>query len=349
MSRSPWRDALDGQIKVLRELRRDSSLVHLARNGDVGPLRDRYPDKQQRSAIQLKMGETLAEALSTLVREAEPIHLTHDIRQELDRRMDRISVRAEDPDWDLGPLTEAMLPIPNGLFWFGQHALKVSDVPNPEHESHSVHVKAIYFGSLIGLDVYTKGFGVEIEARTRTLDQRKEMGVLIFLDARPSGYDHTAGLLGDHLVPCILGGWGYGETLNQAVAANDDMPKSTAVNDEGTKILAAVTYAFLHETFMLMLQRLTRWGGVGLNREEQKEAERERLRPRVQLVTWRKANYQYPEGHIPVPKNWSCRWPVTEHYRHYKSGKTVKIQSYVKGPHDKPFRGPTKRAHQVKY
>lgn len=351
MSRSPWRDALDGQIKILRELRRDSSIVHLGRNGDIEPVRKMYAEKSKQVSLQLEIGKTLAEAVEILVREAEPVHMSHDIRQHLNRCMDRIAQHASsNPNtFDLGPLTEAMLPIPNGLLWFGGDALRVSDVPSPETTVGQVHIKGIYFGNLLGLDLYSKGTGVEIEARSPSPEQRKEMGVVVFLDARPSGYTYMSQRFGDHLVPCILGGWTYGQTLNEAITTNASLTKAITVNEKGTQILASVSFAFLHETFLLMLQRVTRWGGVGLNREERKDAEREKLRPRVQLVTWRKANYQYPEGHIPVPKNWSCRWSVRDHYRRYKSGKVVKIQSYIKGPPDRPFKLPTSRVHDVRY
>lgn len=173
------------------------------------------------------------------------------------------------------------------------------------------------------------------------------MGAVAFVDARLSGFLNMTRELGDHLVPVPLGGWPFGLTLRLHVKTNKELPRARGTDLEGTNALVTLVNATLYRLFLLMHQEIIRWGGVGLNREERRDAEREKLRPRVQLITWRKAQYKYPEGHIPVPKNWSCRWSVRPHYRRYKSGKVIAIKSYIKGPADRPFRERVTQAHQV--
>lgn len=356
MSRSPWRDALDGQIKILRELRKESSIIHLARNADVPAAYTALPDPEKRAQFLARAGGALAEALETLTREAEPIYLSHDILQHVQRMIDRMALREDRThDWLSEPLTAPMLPIPCGLIWLPGSGILLKDVPIPDNsEQMVVQIKAVYFGDPIYMSMATglTNAGQErvtIDVRTNEQGQsRTRMGMVAYLDARRSGFVRMSHEFGDHLVPVLLGDWLYGQTLDETLQNNAGLTKANMVNEAGTTVLIACIGAYLLALFHLMLQRVTRWGGVGLNRIEQRDAERHKLRPRVQLVTWRKANYQYPQGYIPVPKNWSCRWSVREHYRKYKSGKVVRIKSYVKGPADKEFRLPVQRAHQVK-
>lgn len=345
MSRSPWRDALDGQIKVLRELRRDSAIIHLARTADTLETRNALTNKLQRADFQIEVGRSISEALEKLIREAEPVYLSYDIFQELDRRIEREMAQNE---LRTPVLTHAMLPIKAGYIDFGLRHLELRDIPNPAEEQGTLSIKGIYFGARYQVEINRSSNlpgRWEIEVRSDDGDRMHGMGIVVFLDARASGFIQMTRDFGDHLVPIPMSNWEFGKTLAEYV---EELPTGPGTNVSGMKIIAGCVGYFLQTLFILMLQRITRWGGVGLNREEQKLAEREQVRPRVQLVTWRKANYKYPEGHIPVPKNWSCRWSVTEHYRRYKSGKVVKIKSYVKGPHDKPFRLPAQRVHQVK-
>lgn len=344
MSRSPWRDALDGQIAILRDLRKPVSAIHLGRNIDVPEVRASFPNPYRRAEILVEGGKALADGLETLVREAEPIHLTHDIRQYVMQKIHRRASPNLDTaieKWSSVPaLTEAMLPIPHGLLYFSGGGVTLDDIV----------IKALMFGPPIALSMTPEFGGLRFEMHT-TRDKilGPGMGVTAFLDARRSGYENMTREFGDHIVPVILANWEYGETLIETVHAQGKMEHALGTNVSGTTVLYTLACAYLYTLFHLMLTRITRWGGVALNRTEQKEADREKLRPRVQLVTWRKANYKYPEGHIPVPKNWSCRWSVRPHYRRYKSGKVIEIKSYIKGPPNKPYRPPDTRVHDVRY
>lgn len=352
MARSPWRDALDGQIAVLRCLRSEAAVYHLSIAAGSNTVITAYPNEQERARVQYRAGQAMAEAMEKLIREAEPVHLTRDIVEEIHRRSSRLRHREfKSQHLEDISIEPDMLPIPSGLIWFGNRGIEFSsDTPeSPGALKDSVWVRAMYFGDDIGLDIRRSVTGVHIQARSpETPEKRTALGAVLFLDSERSGYRNMTQQLGPHLVPIPLVGWTYGVLLVEAmagVAAEFDLNRTW---DHGTLTLIDLTYGFLHTLFTLMLQRVTLWGGVGLSRQEQKDTEREHLRPRVQLVTWRKAHYKYPEGHIPVPVSWSCRWSVREHYRRYKSGKTVKIQSYVKGPPDKPFVLPVDRANIVK-
>jgi hypothetical protein len=350
MARSPWRDALDGQIQTIRTLRQPSSLLHLSSQLGVEELRTWMPSTEQRVEVLTKGGRALAEGLETLIREAEPVHLTHDIQQAIMKRLGTMTQE----QYEGLVLTDVMLPIPRGYLWFGPQGMEFTAPGDDTYATSSVVVRGIYFGDEIAVtvrparEVYSGPITIDVTSNNPGAI-RTSMGVVVFLDSAQSGYDRLTKKFGPHIVPVPMSSWPYGLSLTDAVAESKSMPRAEGVKAEETLILLAMTFGYLHALFMLMLQRVTRWGGVGLNREERRDAEREKLRPRVQLVTWRKADYQYPEGHIPVPKNWSCRWSVTEHYRRYKSGKIVKIKSYVKGPPDRPFKLPTGRAHDVRY
>jgi hypothetical protein len=354
MSRSPWREALDGQIQIIRTLRSISSVLHLGQNVDTPEVRQLVPEKERYIELQMKAGQALAEGIETVVREAEPIYLSHDIQEAMCRAMDRIAAVSNEAAQEIGTrmrLTADMLPIPKGLVWLTSGYWLV-DVPSDDVRmaQGAVFIRAIYFGDDVVMSMYPSPLtkNIRIDVTTDNADTRRNtMGMTLFLESQKSGYTYLTEQFGNHLVPVPLGAWPYGETLDDRINAEDRTAKAVGVNSAGTKALMAVSGAYLHILFTMMLQQVTRWGGVGLSREERRDAEHERLRPRVQLITWRKAQYKYPEGHIPVPKNWSCRWPVRTHWRHYKSGKVVEIKSYVKGPPSKPFRDGTRHAHQV--
>jgi len=356
MSRSPWRDALDGQIKIMRELRRMPARIHLGRNADVPEIRQAFPDPDKYAQFAVHFGGVLADALEVLVREAEPIYLAYDIHQAVTRQLDQVSqipnTTASPVPFDIDNeiLAEEMQPILQGVLTIPGSGLRLIDVPSDtELPQGQVDIKAIYFGNEIGMNVSQDGIGLyAVEGRSINTDQQRlGLGVTVFLRSQASGYDLMTEEFGDHLVPVVLGTWRYGETINQWLAKEQGKIKARGLNITGTQVLTAATGTYLYILFRMMQQRITRWGGVALNRTESREAERERLRPRVQLITWRKANYVYPEGHIPVAKNWSCRWSVKPHIRRYKSGKVVMIDSYIKGPPGKPFRLPVQNVHQV--
>lgn len=338
MARSPWRDALDGQIAVLRCLRGDVGAYHLAAVAESNTLIKLIPNRIQRAQIQDQCGVALSQAFADLVAKAEPVYLTHDILNEIKRRS---------PGQTDLVLTRDMLPIPAGLIWFGQQGINFEAPTDLEpHDQRTVRVRALYFGPDARLLLRQSITGPKLSGAEILND---EMGGLLFLDSTESGYVYADQIFRPHhLVPVGLGGWKYGSPLLDNVTDTYDRFNDNPTWNQGTLVLMSLSFSLLYTLFTLMLQRVTLWGGVGLNRQEQKDAEREHLRPRVQLVTWRKAHYKYPEGHIPVPVSWSCRWSVREHYRRYKSGKTVKIQSYVKGPPDKPFVLPVDRANIVK-
>jgi hypothetical protein len=352
MSRSPWREALDGQIQIIRTLRSVSSMLHLGQNADVAEVRAAFPDPTRYAEVQARAGQSLAEGIETLVREAEPIYLSHDIQEAMYRAMDRLADRKNTRQVDPSlTLTADMLPIPRGLVWLTS-GFWLKDIPSDDERMGrgAVFVRAMYFGDDIVMTMrmspITRNTVIDVTSDD-LVKPRRGMGMVLFLDAQRSGYTYLTEQFGNHLVPVPLGAWQYGETLDECIQAEDRKTRPFKVNQAGTQELMAVSGAYLHQLFTMMLQQVTRWGGVGLNRDERRDAERERLRPRVQLITWRKAQYKYPEGHIPVPKNWSCRWSVRPHYRRYKSGKVVEIRSYVKGPVDKPFRERVSQAHQV--
>lgn len=351
MSRSPWRDALDGQIKIMREIRRDSTFAHLARSANLPELESYVPNINERAVYLLRVGREIAGVLETLVREAEPVYLAHDIVTGVNRDMAReftIGITEE----QIPSLTEGLLPIQHGLIWLGETGMMIESIlddHDPPVPDVAVCVKAIYFGDDIACRIqpYVAGGvpGYEISVYGNEPGKNLGMGITLFLDSVKSGYTNMTKQFGPHLVPVSLGMWGYGVPLHHYSPGQTSLADSVDV--VGTQKLMFMTGMFLHTLFRLMQQRVMRWGGVGLTRTESREAEREKLRPRVQLVTWRKANYQYPEGHIPVAKNWSCRWSVRPHIRRYKSGKVVLIDRYVKGPPGKPFRLPAQNVHQV--
>ena len=124
--------------------------------------------------------------------------------------------------------------------------------------------------------------------------------------------------------------------------------RDTFASDLGDQAMHIWPTAFLAILFDLLQQRILVYGGSGVERAARRQAERAGINPTVQVVEWRKADYRYPEGHIPRQIDWRCQWSVKEHVRRYKSGKTVTVRPYIKGPENKPFKLPNERVHQIR-
>lgn len=96
-------------------------------------------------------------------------------------------------------------------------------------------------------------------------------------------------------------------------------------------------------------KRVIRFGGSGVERAARKAAERAGVSSStVQVVEWRKAVYQYPDGHVPQQIDWAVQWDVRAHTRRLKNGKIVNVRPHRKGPADKPLKQQRSRAHVVK-
>jgi hypothetical protein len=104
-----------------------------------------------------------------------------------------------------------------------------------------------------------------------------------------------------------------------------------------------------YTVFHLMAQRLTTKVPTPVAREVRRRAERQRqvAPPFIQVVTLRRmeiARRRDPTGEAP---DWQWQWSVTGHWRwqFYPSERVHKrifIESYVKGPADKPFKNTIK-------
>lgn len=345
MPRSPWREAIDGKIEVLRGLRGPGSLFSLRAYFEQAYSLTNVPAPERTRRAE-SMALAMRRQLQDWVVSAEPFALTNDIQNEIVRQVNQAGGGGPQPILDRA-LTRTYVrthpPVPSGFVWL--HEPVAICCSPPDEEVVSCVVQAILFSPAS----YVRAPGDHPDP-TVPDPQGQSLRVVAFVDGDAA---HSAWGMAMHserprlpfgLIPVMLPYIVEGETLAEQI----ELLLQRYQDDLIDQAAHAWPTMFLFILFELMAQRILLWGGSGLERDARKAAERNGLTPIVQVVTWRKADYRYPEGHIPAQIDWSCRWPVKEHTRHYKSGKTVVIKSYVKGPDGKPLKNPNQRVNLVR-
>lgn len=143
--------------------------------------------------------------------------------------------------------------------------------------------------------------------------------------------------------------WHKGVTVREYLRDLDvsfEKRKDSYVFELNPEAIEAWMLTFLVSTWRYMLKPAEVLTTPTIDKAARKTAQKHNTTNRVQIMVWRKPVPQTHEG-PPGEIDWSCRWPVREHIRRYKSGKVVTIKSYVKGPPDKPMKELTPRIHVV--
>jgi hypothetical protein len=119
-----------------------------------------------------------------------------------------------------------------------------------------------------------------------------------------------------------------GKTLADVVVERNKAVKPDAMPRELIEAALIVTVA----SWQLLKQKLLITGRHQADRAARKRAERANIVPsEVQVVVWRKRRYRYEDkDHEPAQVDWSCRWWVTGHWRHFKDGRVTRIDEYLK-------------------
>lgn len=342
MPRSPWRDAIDGQASVLRALKSQGTRISLhAYTEDSYTLNARYPNPAARRVQADRAGREMADVLAAGVRAAEPFLLTHDIQEHVTRLVNTAD-GAPNPPFERAmahPYGPGDPPVVGPGFLWLDHPVSVV-VADPQR-TPAVVIRAILFSPANRVRNRTL-----MEDPTAPSPDGAGLGLTSFIDADASGWaDKGRGQLSG-LIPIVHPYLVEGETLEAHLA--DLVRRYPAAQSATDQVMHAWPTLFTAILFGLMREKVVLWGGSGLERDARRQAERDGLKSVVQVVTWRKAEYRYPEGHVPSPPDWSCRWSVKEHVRRYKSGKVVTIKSYIKGPPSAPFKAPNERANLIR-
>ena len=340
MARSPWRDAIDGKVKVLRDLRGRGAKMTMAAYVQSSSAFSGGHHSTSQTDISMRaysIAMDLLRRIHVAVQIADPIYLTHDITHEIMRR-------PKQKDHLNDPLDVKALPMREGFIWFPEPVAIVNGVPNdtgPEVIERDLYIRGMYFGVGRSIHAYNAD-------DIRTSEGQDTLGLVIFADTHKSGWliEDAGGGPGQNwgdLIPFMCVGWKAGHSLHQRT----ELLVNTAP-DRVDMVLQVWPYVFISRFFDLLAQRTLLIGGTAIDRDTRKEAERNDLEAKILVVTWRKANYIYPAGHIPVPRDWSCRWSVREHTRRLKSGRIIQVKGHVKGPEHKPFKQPNINVHFVK-
>lgn len=337
--RAPWREAIDGQSSVLRALRNPSARDSLVAYFSESPTLKAQARNQRdlRRSCEIAALE-MVKALESETREAEPFWLAHDIQEAVLRGSAQVH---QDADHPLGAHRFQMtdLPVRTGLVWLAQPlALQIEG----EHGTGVAVVRGLFFDRALKDPVEGA-----IHLRPEKRGAANSMGIVSWIDADRSPMFNDFGLKG--LIPYVHPYLSENQTLREYL----DIVREQYGDSQYDLAVHQFPVAFMVSLFSLLQQRVLLFGGSGLERAARKVAERDGLKTQVQVLTWRKAQYRYPEGHVPGRIDWSCRWPVTEHVRHYRNPdgsirKSVVIPSYIKGPDTKPLKSFNTRVHEVK-
>lgn len=332
--RSPWRDALDGKVRVLRALVTEASHDAIGAYYSESPMLRRLvgPDRVEAAAVQ--MAVEAVDGLERDIKQAEPFFLSHDVLEHVIRQMDTVATPGH-------PLLErsfrmADLPTRNGLLWFPK---PVEIFLRAGSNEVACTARALYFGP-----AYRAG-SIGQDRRLQLRSDPAVLGTVAFLEADRTPFVADLGHRGA-LLPFVAPFCHEGTTLREHLANQRYADGREA--DEIDIALNSWQRVFVVALFDLLERKVLLHGGSGLERDARKAAQRAGFSPSVQVVTWAKAEYQYPEGHVPKAVDWRCQWVVREHVRRYKSGKVVTVKAYVKGPDDKPFHAPVDRIHVVR-
>jgi hypothetical protein len=97
--------------------------------------------------------------------------------------------------------------------------------------------------------------------------------------------------------------------------------------------------ALIHTIWMLMdMEQIVESHEAPLPRAARRRALRSLKHGTVNVITLRRAKHQYDSDHVPIMRNWTCRWIVQGHWRHYRDGHKTWIHPYIKGPDGMPIK-----------
>lgn len=169
--RTPWRDALDGKVKCIRDLNSASGLVSLESYLLAGfNALGQEPSEVRLRAVALEYRRNLSASLM----EAEPFYLTHDMVAYFVRQMQSLDIDRV--------VNTFKLPVDNGLLWFPA-PVDVTDDPNAG-VGHLLSVRAISFARASS----GKWNGRQLRAATPR-DEQDVLGVFAMIEAGRSGFD----------------------------------------------------------------------------------------------------------------------------------------------------------------
>jgi hypothetical protein len=303
MSRSLWREALDGKAKMLRDLR-DPSNWQFIENMAVA-----------------------ADNAAGLTRMSDPFFWTVEMANEAARASDQVSMEQS--------LYRIMLPAENGIHWFHRPAhvvLVESDEQGQDvRQLLQVRVRALVW------DSYGRDDEISDLFDTNSVEHVAGTTIIAFIET-PTG-------LSPYAIPNLLEGSSLESSFDrgeEGTREHQQLPAGYTVDQAVQARFAIHSFAgrFMIASSKLLRERLM-VEAPELDRTTRRQYSYQGQDPTVQVVNWRKLEYQYSEDHESQPVDWSCHWQVRKHTRTYKAtGRTIVIDPYIKGNLRAPYKPP---------
>jgi hypothetical protein len=103
---------------------------------------------------------------------------------------------------------------------------------------------------------------------------------------------------------------------------------------------------YIYTLFSFMNQRILVTNTEQVERSARRSAERQNVPSDVRVVTWRLKKYERMETETQQV-DWSCHWSSKAHDRHLADGRVIPIPASIKGDLTKPYKPPTPNVHVV--
>lgn len=338
MSRSPWRAALDGKIQALRACRAPNAHLSLVSYFTESPTLKAMRDPRTIRTLSEQHARVMLAALEEETREAEPFYISHDVGAAIGRAINEI--KRDDHPFKGYRFSLDDLPARSGLIWF-------SDPIHIERADGSGELLAVIRGLFFDRAYKDPVAGKILLDERRTGNNIESLGIVAWIDADRSPFFPSAYSGG--MIPWVHPYLSEGQSLREYV---EEVAQTYGDSDMDVAMHTMPAH-FLAVLFGLLKQRVLRFGGSGLERDARRQAERDGLKPIVQVITWRKADVRYPEGHIPKLIDWSCHWDSRPHIRRLRNPdgsirKVIEVKGCTKGDRTKPYKEPNIRVHDVR-
>jgi hypothetical protein len=115
---------------------------------------------------------------------------------------------------------------------------------------------------------------------------------------------------------------------------------------EGSRILYGYMLRYIYTLFSFMTQRIVVSPPTAVDRAARRDAERHKVPSEVRVITWRLKKYEKMETEANQV-DWSCHWSSRAHERHLADGRVIPVRASIKGDKTKPYKPPTPNVHQV--
>lgn len=315
MARTPWREALDAKVRLVKYFKTNA----FERSHDLVGIGDSYSMR------------TLGVYYRSMIHDAEPIWIAPNIGRGIVQNM-----CDENTVFDM-----ASLSIPRrGLIWYAEPLTRVIRMlDGTEH-------RTILRGVLYGMERDEDGiYGMFACAWQQTATGLHP----VTINAIANGQTIEEWIIerAINIENCDKPSKKVMDNLRAVgLAAERELANIDAL--EGVRSMYGFHMRYLYTLFSFMDQRIVTSPPTPVERSAQRLAQSTTppVHPEVRVITWRLKKYEKMET-TTRQVDWSCRWPSRAHDRHLADGRVIPIPASIKGPPDKPLKAATPNVHQV--